>query len=329
MNVDESYSELGLHPDCSDAEIKAAWRRLAGRWHPDRNASPHALRNIQRINRALEEIRRARAAPDTDDDAAATPPARPGPEQVVELTLEEALAGCTRTLHGELVDDCPDCAGSGVELHASSCQECGGSGRARQQLWFSWMTPPAKCGACHGQGVARHACEACEGNGKARPTKYRCRVQIPAGTRDGEVLQVALRLQAAAGKRSETLRVRVAVQPHPFFTLGADGTVKVELPVDGFAWMAGRWIEVPTPGGLQQMRLQRGHLSYRIKGQGWPLAAGGERADCIVTVEPQFPEELSSQQAALVDRLVDSNARAPQLAQWRQRVADWQARQRR
>jgi hypothetical protein len=68
--------------------------------------------------------------------------------------------------------------------------------------------------------------------------------------------------------------------------------------VDGFAWMANRWIDVPTPGGLQQMRLRRGFLTYRIKGQGWPLPAGDERADCIVTVDPQFPEELSSQQAS-------------------------------
>lgn len=324
MNVEDSYSELGLRPDCSDAEIKAAWRKLAARWHPDRNASPQALRKIQRINRALEEIRRAR---DTAPAELYEPPqpSRPTPEHVVELSLEEALAGCTRTLHGELVDDCADCAGTGIEAQASTCRDCGGSGHVRQHLWFSWMTPPASCKACNGQGVVRHACAACEGSGKAAPMRYRCRVQMPAGTRGGDVLQVSLRLQGAAAGRSETLRVRIVLQPHPFFTLEEDGTVKCELPVDGFAWMANRWIEVPTPGGLQQMRLRRGYFTYRIKGQGW-LLAGGERADCMVTVEPQFPEEFNSQQAALVDRLVASNAATPRLAQWRQRVAAWQRR---
>jgi molecular chaperone DnaJ len=320
MNVDESYSELGLHPECSDAEIKAAWRRLAARWHPDRNTSPQALRKIQRINRALEEIRRARESGHAPLEESVQPAVH---EHPVELTLEEALAGCTRTLHGELVEDCAACHGAGMEPQPRTCGECGGSGRARQQLWFAWMATPAKCKACNGEGVARHACARCEGSGKAPPLKYRCKVQVPAGSRHGDVLQVALRVQAAAGKRSEALRVRIALLAHPFFALEEDGTVKCEVPVDGFAWMANRWIEVPTPGGLQQMRLRRGFLTYRIKAQGWPLPSG-ERADCIVTVDPQFPEEFSKEQDALVDRLLASNARTPKLAQWRQRVADWQ-----
>jgi hypothetical protein len=79
LNVEESYSELGLDPDCSDAEIKTAWRRLAARWHPDRNASPQALRKIQRINRAVEEIRRARASFADSGDEADVPDPRPFP----------------------------------------------------------------------------------------------------------------------------------------------------------------------------------------------------------------------------------------------------------
>jgi molecular chaperone DnaJ len=335
VNVEESYSELGLHPDCSDAEIKTAWRRLAARWHPDRNTSPQALRKIQRINRALDEIRRARASlreddGDEADDADDAPAAeRPEPEHRVELTLEEALAGCTRILHGTLVEDCEDCDATGIEPQASNCQACGG---ARPHLWFAWLTAPARCEACEGSGTARHACAACKGVGHLPPTSYRCRVDIPAGSRDADVLKVSVRLQGAGGDRSETLRVRLVLQPHEFFKLDADGTVQCELPVDGFAWMANRWIEVPTPGGLQQMRLRRGFLTYRIKGQGWPTGSEGERADCMVTVDPLFPEELAREQEALVDRLVASNSGSPRtdagerMAAWRQRVAGWQAR---
>ena len=50
MHLDDSYHELGLAPGSSDAEVKAAWRRLSARWHPDRNDSPQALRKMQRIN---------------------------------------------------------------------------------------------------------------------------------------------------------------------------------------------------------------------------------------------------------------------------------------
>src|SRR5688500_2359649 len=127
LDVDDSYKELGLTAGASDAEIKAAWRRLAARWHPDRNHTPQALKKIQRINRALEEIRKSRG-----NDIAATEEvgarARQTVDHTVELTLEEAIAGCAKEMEGEVVDECVECGGSGAEAHARPCQECDGAG---------------------------------------------------------------------------------------------------------------------------------------------------------------------------------------------------------
>ncbi len=126
--------------------------------------------------------------------------------------------------------------------------------------------------------------------------------------------------------------MRVDLQPHAFFTAEADGTLKCELPVDGFAWMANRWIEVPTPGGLQQMKLRRGHLNYRIKNAGLPWASQAEAGDCIVTVVPMFPHEFSQEQEAAIDRLVASNSGTAEtsagerMAAWNQVLDNWQAR---
>jgi DnaJ-class molecular chaperone len=342
VNVEDSYRELGLSPGCSDAEVKAAWRRLAARWHPDRNASPHALRKIQRINRALEEIQRAREsgfAPVTESGFTQTGPGAAGraqPERtlhhVARLTLEEAVAGCIQVLEGEVLDDCVACHGSGLQKHAAACGDCGGSGELRQSLWLSWMASTVRCRACDGQGSVRRACSLCEGSGKAPARRYRCRARIPAGVRAGDLLHVGASLQGRNGSERVALSVRVELQPHEFFTLDEDGTVRCELPVDGFAWVANRWIEVPTPGGLQQMRLRRGYQTYRIKGQGFPLEDGSERADCIITVVPLFPEELSKAQEAQIDKLVAGNTRAAgtpagaRAAAWQQTVQAWRAR---
>lgn len=351
MDVDDSYSELGLTAGSTDAEIKAAWRRLAARWHPDRNDSPHALRKIQRINRALEQIRKTRRTVTVGDgDAAAdegsqaqtgsASEARGGQgarpqrtlDHTVRLTLEDAVAGCVRDLQGEVVDDCSECDATGLQTHVGGCQTCGGAGQVRPQFWFAWMAAPVECSACEGHGVARQACGACEGTGKAPARKYRCRVRIPPGTRDGDLLQVPARAQADDGRQEEALCIRVELKPHEFFQLEDDGTVKCELPVDGFAWIANRWIEVPTPGGLQQMRLRRGHLVYRIKGRGFPSARSAPRADCIVTVVPLFPEEFSSKQEAQIDRLIATNSRAAgtaagiRVSAWNQVLEQWQAR---
>lgn len=323
VNVEECYTELGLRADCSDAELKAAWRRLAARWHPDRNGSPQALRKIQRINRALEEIRKAREAGGDPEQPARTV------DHSVRVTLEEALAGCSRELQGTLEDACAACDGSGLQAHATACPACEGEGQLRQPLWFGWIASTVACKACAGQGASREACLACEGSGKAAPRRYRTELEIPAGTLPGTLLELPTWLQGAEGGEV-LLRVRVELEPHPFFTLEEDGTVKLELPVDGFAWIAHRWIDVPTPDGLQQMRLRRDFLVYRIKGRGFPKPDGEGRADCIVTVTPLFPDELSDAQDALLDRLMASNSRASgtpanqQVRAWERQVKQWQ-----
>jgi len=343
VNVEDSYRELGLTPDSTDAEVKAAWRRLAARWHPDRNGSPHALRKIQRINRALEEIRRFRASgfgPVTESgfpfDTGAGAQARATPERTllhtVRLTIEEAIAGCIKDLEGQVVEDCVSCAATGWQKHDSACRECTGTGQVRQPLWFSWVSPTIQCKACDGRGAVRHACAVCEGTGRAPARTYRCRARIPGGVREGNLLHVSAQLHGRQAGEKVALEVRVELAPHPFFSVDEDGTVRCELPVDGFAWVANRWIEVPTPSGLQQMRLKRGYHTYRIKGQGFP-GEDGERADCLIAVRPLFPEEFSKAQEAQIDKLVAGNTKAAgtsahqHAAAWQQAVKEWQARQ--
>jgi molecular chaperone DnaJ len=342
VNVDESYRELGLKPGSSDAEVKAAWRRLAARWHPDRNRSPLAPGRIQRINRALEEIRRYRASsfgPLTENGfpfdigpAPAAATATREVEQAIRLTLEEAIAGCIRELEGELVDGCVACAATGLQRHATACPDCGGTGRVRQPLWFLWAGASAPCKTCRGRGELHQRCRACDGSGQAPARRYRCRARIPAGVREGDLLHVAAELHGHHASEKLALSLRVELVPHELFTIDTDGTVRCELPVDGFAWIANRWIEVPTPAGLQQMRLKRGYHTYRIKGQGFPGGEAGERADVIVTVAPLFPEAFSKAQDAQIERLVASNTKAGgtpagrRVAAWQQALQQWQER---
>lgn len=312
MDVADCYRELGVAPGASDAEVKAAWRRLAAHWHPDRNPSPQALQKIQRINRALEGIRRAKG------DETPVPI-----ETDVAITLEEAVAGCTRTLHGEVAQPCEHCAGSGLQPQPTACGECGGSGRSPQSLWFAWA-PAGACGTCQGRGTTRSGCVHCATSGST-VRKYRCRVQIPPGARPGDRIDVTADVPGPRRKQRIALRLRVALQAHEFFGTDGDGNVTVEVPVDGFAWMANRWASVPTPHGLREMRLRRGSLSYRIAGAGLPWRPEG--GDCIVTVVPVFPESLSPRQEAAIDALVAGNAAGRErIGAWERRRDQWLAR---
>ncbi|MBL8352575.1 MAG: J domain-containing protein [Burkholderiaceae bacterium] len=329
--IGEAFAELGLSPEASEREVKAAWRRLVSQWHPDRNTSAAAHARMQRINRAVEAIRRAGftapAAPPTgaggDEDKRTTEPPARTIDRKVRLTLEEAAAGCTRVLRGRIVDACAACAGAGFRLPAEPCPRCQGAGTIRQRAWFAWVGVQTACDACLGSGQFRPPCAACSGSGRAPARRYQVGVRIPPGVRDGDLLHVAAD-QFRAGVLPGELNIRVALRPHEWLRLDRDGSVHCELPVDGFAWIANRPVDVPTLVGLQSLALQRGQLEYRLEGQGFPVERRGPRGDQWVTITPVFPPQMSTDQQILLDQLIattsgpDAESTDPRLRAWQQ-----------
>jgi molecular chaperone DnaJ len=379
LSADSAYAELGLAPGASEAEVKLAWRRLASRWHPDRNKSVAAISKMQRINEALAQIREATAgsgsgaaapgprraadrhdkpsqarhgahardddrhhtrgahdrARDFDDDDEHDPPdqAPDGADEPhdvaagdtdepastntrdrtinrkVKLTLEEAAAGCIKTLRGRFIDRCATCAGIGHRVLPGVCVGCEGKGTVSHRAWFGWYGVPTPCTACRGDGIAREDCHACAGLGKLPARAYRVNVRIPHGVRDGDQLHVGGRRQRA-GQASVSLNLTVELLAHAQLKLDADGTIRCDLPVDGFVWIANRGVDVPTLGGLHKLRLNRDQRVYRLPGLGYPAERRGARADQLVTVQPVFPAHFSADQEILLDQLIATSTGA-------------------
>jgi molecular chaperone DnaJ len=379
LGTDDAFSELGLSPDASESEVKAAWRKLVSQWHPDRNDSALAVVRIQRINRAFEEIRRARqsggvataptaarparasgaaakaaqrdaevrarakARADADAQAKARSEAEAQAQAHAEaasrrkpihrklrLTLEEAATGCIKVLRGQITEPCAECAGAGHIVLGGNCAQCRGSGAISKRGWFGWPSAVTECQDCKGGGIAMQSCAACDGAGKCQPLPYEVHVRIPPGVRNGDLLHVDAR-RPRRDRPPADLEIRIEVAAHPFFTLEDDGgVVRCEVPVDGFAWVAGRTVQVPTLEGLQPLKMRRDQLSYRLAGQGFPTARGGARGDQCITLVPVFPEALSGDQEILLDQLIATSGAAdgqpsdPRLRAWVKGLRAWE-----
>ena len=333
METQQAYAELGLDPGASDAELKAAWRRLVAAWHPDRNAAAHAGSRMQTINKAYQHIRQLRDSGLESEEAEVT--AAPEPEssvpthvRKVRLTLEDAILGCTRTVRGHFTHICASCVGKGQRVLAKACSTCSGSGAVRKAAMFGWLWNEEACSDCGGDGRQRMACDSCEGSGE-KSVAYRRKVRFPAGVRSGHVLSLP---KSRHDDVEIALELEVDIEPHPLFTLDDAGTLRCEMPVNGYAWMAGRWVDVPTPDGMQQMRLNRDALTYRLRGQGFPDAPRGPRADYFVKVTPVFPASDDPAQEALIDQLIaqtdsaiEADAKLPS-RQWQRNLKRWNAK---
>ncbi|HMO44936.1 MAG TPA: DnaJ C-terminal domain-containing protein [Rubrivivax sp.] len=327
MSTDNAYAELGLRPGASEAEVKAAWRRLASLWHPDRNASAAAVEKMQRLNQAFEQISvagfAAGARPTRPDPAHPEPP--PPARTIhrkVDLSLAEAALGCTRTISGRYGERCASCTGLGWQVLGGRCRACAGSGAVRRASLYSWFGTSVECEACRGGGIARRPCAGCGGTGKAE-ARFRVGVRIPPGVRDGDLLQAAA--QSSGGERL-AIDLRVAVQPHELLELLDDGTLRCEVPVDGFAWIAGHEVEIPTLSGPRPLKLERSRLVHRFAGEGFPSVRRGPRGDLCITVVPVFPDPLGAEQRVLLERLIASNLGRdgrplqPRLRDWQRRL---------
>lgn len=329
MSSPDFHQILGVAPDATLAEIKRAYKRLAMRWHPDRNPDPQAQDQFRLVREAFERLTRptdADDAPETEPPAAKPEPqtAQPTPRgedryQDVELDLLEAARGATVTVTVDGREDCADCNGSGQRSYGRTnmCQHCLGSGRVRRSGKLE------TCGHCHGKGFTTDThCPTCEGRGWL-PAQRQLAVQVPPAMLPGEELRVAGQGSPAPdGGDAGDLYLVLRARPHPVFDLqGRD--VRVTVPVSIFRMLAGGPVEVPTLTGVREVLIGEAAQSpeIRVAGAGFPARGKRKAGDLLVKLDAQPILFIGKEQKAmleLAEQMLQNNlaAQNPTLARW-------------
>ncbi|MBN8451524.1 DnaJ C-terminal domain-containing protein [Accumulibacter sp.] len=331
ITVEDPFAVLGVAPKASREEIRTAYRRLAMRWHPDRNPSPAASAEFKRVHAAYELLldderlavwQQARHGATTDRAAVGDDLVQP-----LTLTLEQAAAGCQRTVELPHRVRCSSCAGSGRVHHSHSvpCPACSGCGRVVRAGGRT-----ARCDTCAGHGYLREtACTDCAGSGwQDQPRTLE--VTVPPALLAGERLRLARQAPLPPGdelKVAGDLYLEISLAVHELFVLsGLD--LHCPIPVSIFRLLCGGRIEVPTLGGTTWIELPPPSPTageHRLAGLGFP--GKGERAAGDLVLHPQaiHPRLAAREDFQLLELLewrlaADLESRAPLLADWQQRL---------
>jgi len=239
--------------------------------------------------------------------------AQPGEDVAVavELTLDEAAAGVTRTVSVDTRVECAVCDGSGAAPGSSreTCSRCHGSGRIRRVSsmgGFGQFIQTGTCDACGGEGtVVAEPCEHCGGSGRVSGTRA-VDVEIPAGIDDGQRIRLTGRGGAPApGGRPGDLYVLVSVaEDERFVRDGSDLIHRLDITMVQAA--LGDTVEIPTIDGEPiELKLpagtQPGHVRV-FRGRGMPALRGRGHGALKVVVNVTIPRHLNREQRELLEQ---------------------------
>jgi molecular chaperone DnaJ len=295
--VKDPYKTLGVDRKASDEEIKRAYRKLARRYHPDRNPDDNAaeerFKEVQEAYSVLSDPEKRKAFDsgggmfgggfdpgafrtggggfggfgDILSDLFGGGADRGGPrapergrdlETEVHISFDQAMEGAQVPVTVPLSAPCPTCHGTGARPGTQPTVCTRCQGRGVEAESQGLFSISQPCRQCGGTGTEiKDPCPTCQGSGRTRQVK-RYRVNIPAGVRDGSRVRLAGKGESGPrGGPPGDLYAVTRVAESAIFARKGDN-LEVEVPITFPEAIRGATIEVPTLTGTKRIRVPPG-----------------------------------------------------------------------
>ena len=291
------YEVLGVDRNASDSELKKAYRKLALKFHPDRNPGDRAAEEqFKEAAEAYDVLRDANKRQiydqyghqglegsgfsgfggfedifssfgDIFEDFFGFGGGRRSRSRVhrgsdlrydMQLTFMEAVFGTEKKIDVEKAESCVDCEGSGA-APGTGVETCPQCGGSGQiGRSQGFFTVRTTCTQCRGQGqVIANPCSTCRGQGKVLARK-KVSVRIPAGVDNGSRLRLTGEGEAGAyGGPHGDLYVFIHAENHEFFKRD-DTNVLCQIPVSFVQAALGDTVSIPTLQGETELQIPKG-----------------------------------------------------------------------
>lgn len=347
MSIKVDYYELlEIERGCTDSEIKKAYRKLALKFHPDRNqGDKDAEEKFKSLNEAYQVLSDTQKRSTYDrygheglerqghsgfgnmdmGDLSSMFESMFGGgfgggsrqrsnskyplDSESEITLEffEAAFGCEKEIKYSFKAPCDDCSGSGSkDGKTTTCPDCGGQGEVHYRQGFMTFAQP--CQKCQGSGkVIKDRCRSCSGKGY-QTKQESTTVKIPAGIDHGNRIRVSGRGNKIKERGQGDLYLLILVKDDKHFT--RDGSdIYIEVPIFFTKAILGGTINVPTIRGEKEIEIPQSvedKKQFILRDEGIDDVHGRGRGRQIIQVKIVYPKRLTSEQKEMIATLDES-----------------------
>lgn len=305
--AEDLYQTLGVGRDASKDEIKKAHRKLALKYHPDKNPDDKV---------ASEKFKRAQEAYDvlSDDEKRAAYDRYGADFEKIRSSGYQPGAGGFDGLDLDQIFGGGRGRGGGGQTQfdgfSDFFEQMMGGGRGRGAGGRQRQAPPQK------GGNTRHELEiplqtAVQG-GKTEfyLNKEKLSVNIPAGVETGSKIRLRDRGQPSPnGGPSGDLILLIKVSDHPCFRRNGRN-LELNLPVSVGEAVLGAKIDIPTPSGTVALSIPANSSSgrrLRLKGQG-VKQRDGSAGDLFVVLQIEVPKEADEESRKLIEEFETRNS---------------------
>jgi molecular chaperone DnaJ len=336
------YEVIGVEKTATSEEIQKAYRKLAMKYHPDRNpGDDEAVEKFKEVQEAYEILNdeQKKAYYDRMGEAprrTGTPPPPPSYDDFLRnffngqqqgrqngsnvmreilIDLEDVLTGKEIEIPHTSKATCGACEGVGGDKLV--CHECNGSGWLRMQhsQRAQNMFVQQSCPTCLGKGYkVGPPCEKCNGKGLTEEATNVLKLVVPPGIPDGgQMIFKGCGNPGKNGGRAGHMIVSIAVRDHSLYKRLDDGNLLIKVPVSFPQLVLGDEIEIPTlDKKVVNFRIppkSTAGRKMRIAGQGLPKHhETTERGDILAELMLEVPNGANEELVGLVEKLTKFDA---------------------
>ncbi len=315
------YEVLGVPRSAADAEIKQAYRRLAKKYHPDKNKhDEHAAVKFNEAREAYAVLSDKQKRANYDRFGHAGVEASIGGESAKTYSW---TGGRAEPIEWDDLSEMFDFSsfGRGPGGGRTPFDDLFGRARAVRDTWTRPEPPgrdvdyPVSLTFDRAIRGTTLDLDITDGDGKKR----RVTVRIPPGVREGQKIRVRGQGQGRVGHAQRgDLYVVCHIKPHSYFERDGDD-ILLTVPVTVAEAALGSKIDVPSIDGMKTVTIPPGTASgtkLRLAGMGVQNPTSARRGDQFVIVRIVPPRQLTPEQRSILEALAKTETDNPRAGLW-------------